>query len=308
MKKRKFKKAKVNKKNNWSLILFGLIGSSIFLILVLSIIFSYKTEKAKITSPILPPDYSQKAAIKPSGLEQVEELTPKKPAESLRLPIILYHYVEYVRDLGDFIRKRLDITPYTFEIQLKTLKENGYETYFVKEIPEILAGRINYNPKSVFLTFDDGYEDFYTVAFPLLKKHQMKATIYVIYNFIGRNGFMNEQEIKEILASGLVELGDHTFDHLSLPSIPEKEARYQIIDSKKKFEEKFGIEVKTIAYPYGAFDQQVINLVKEASYSAAVSVIPGVIQSDVDLYYLYRIRDGAFEGPDMVKVLESYKK
>jgi len=71
----------------------------------------------------------------------------------------------------------------------------------------------------------------------------MKATIYIIVDFIGRRGFMNEKEIKEVLDSGLVELGSHTLDHLYLKLTPESTARKQIFESKKILEEKFKVKV-----------------------------------------------------------------
>lgn len=227
---------------------------------------------------------------------------------SLRLPIVLYHYVEYVADDKDLIRKRLDITPDMFERQLKVLQENHFQTYFVRDIPELLGGKMELNSKSIMLTFDDGYEDFYTSVLPLLKKYNMKATAYIVYNFIGRKGYLTSKQVQEIIASGLVEIGAHTLDHLYLKLVPESIARKQIFESKRKLEETYGIQVNTFAYPYGAMSQDTVNLVKEASYSAAVSVIAGVTHTNNTIFYLSRIRAGVLTGRDMVKTLDSIKK
>jgi len=141
-----------------------------------------------------------------------------------------------------------------------------------------------------------------------LKKYQMKATIYIIVDFIGRRGFMDDKEIKEVLDSGLVELGSHTLDHLYLKLTPESTARKQIFESKKILEEKFKVKVETFAYPYGAFSKKTVDLVKEAGYKAAVSVIPSMIQSKENLFYLSRVRPGIFTPKMMIRVIESYKK
>ena len=85
----------------------------------------------------------------------------------------MYHYVEYVKDPLDTIRKSLSITPFVFDKELEEIKNNNYQTLFVKEIPKIFKGDLHYNSKSIALTFDDGYEDFYTDAFPLLKKYKI---------------------------------------------------------------------------------------------------------------------------------------
>lgn len=145
----------------------------------------------------------------------------------------MYHYVEYVKDVKDTIRKSMDINPYTFEQELKSLKSNGWRTYFVRDIPNILSGEIKIGSRSAVLTFDDGHEDFYTDVFPLLKKYQMKATIYVIYDFIGGKDFLTKEQLQEIAKSNLVEIGSHTLDHLSLKNLPILVQEKQIFDSKR---------------------------------------------------------------------------
>ena len=278
-------------------------------VLALILFFFIRKEKEKTFNnfnnhlKIEAPYYDKKVFQLPKELEKKATVSA-----NLRIPIIMYHYVEYIKDVEDSVKKRLNINPDLFEGHLKALKEASYKTYFVKEIPDILEGKIEYSSRSAVLTFDDGYEDFYTDVFPLLKKYQMKATIYIIVNFIGRRGFMNEKEIKEVLDSGLVELGSHTFDHLYLKFTPETVARKQIFESKKVLEEKFNVKIETFAYPYGAFSEKTIDLVKEAGYKAAVSVIPSMIQSKENLFYLSRVRPGIFTPKTMIGVIESYKK
>ena len=267
---------------------------------------SIKFIKDKIKSRrIIAPYYDAQVFVRPSDSKHHNiAYTGLSVKGQIKIPIIMYHYVEYVKDIGDFIRKRLSINPYVFESQLATLNENHYTTYFVKDIPDILDGKINYSTRSAILTFDDGYEDFYTDVFPLLKKYQIKATVYIICDFIGRKGFLNPQEIKELAASDLVEIGDHTMDHFYLKQALLKTADEQIINCKKELEENYGITVKTFAYPYGAFAPETIELIRQLGFTAAVSVISGTEQSNQNLFYLSRIRAGQFSGTNMVNVLE----
>jgi len=225
-----------------------------------------------------------------------------------KIPIIMYHYVEYVKDDGDLIRKSLDIIPSLFEGHLLALRKANYETYFVKDIPDILDGSTHYSTQSAILTFDDGYEDFYTVVFPLLKKYHVRATVYVIYNYIGRSGFLDEKQIAELAESGLVEIGSHTLDHVYLKQAPDQYAEKQIVESKQKFEERFNIKIKTFAYPYGAFNNKNIESVKKAGYTAAVSVISGVMQENENLFYMSRIRPGLFTPQTIIRVIEQMNK
>lgn len=253
-------------------------------------------------SQVIAPYYEPEAFSEPK-----EIIKNGSHSAQLKIPIVMYHYVEQVKDPGDFIRKSLNINPSIFEQQIKNLKENGYGDYFVKDVPDLLNGNINYASNSAILTFDDGYEDFYTVVFPLLKKYNMRATIYIVYNFIGRKGFLTESEIRELIESDLVEIGSHALDHIALKSVNTSTAREQIFESKKKLEDRFGIKVKTFAYPYGSFDSRAEEFVKEASYSAAVSVIPGSLQSQDNLFFLSRIRPGLFMGGTVDAALKAYR-
>ncbi|MCR4326212.1 MAG: polysaccharide deacetylase family protein [Candidatus Roizmanbacteria bacterium] len=221
-----------------------------------------------------------------------------------RIPIIMYHYVEPQKNDGDTIRRSLTIPPELFEKQLQTLSENNIPTYFVRDIPAILSGDEEYATPSVVLTFDDGYQDFYTVVFPLLKKYHVKATVYIINRFLGWKDFLTTKQLRELGESSLVEIGAHTLNHAYLKGLDTKTAAYQIMQSKRELEELLGKPVETFAYPYGEFDPETMRIVKEASYSAAVSVVPGMEQSIANQYYLYRIRAGNLSSGDaMLHVL-----
>lgn len=225
----------------------------------------------------------------------------------LTTPILLYHYVEYVTDLRDTIRQGLDVLPRTFENHLKLIKENNYTTYFLRDLPNILNGKIPYEKKSIILTFDDGYGDFYTDAFPLLKKYQMKATVYIIYDFIGKKNYMDAAQIQEIINSGLIEIGSHTLTHPNLTAISEQEAEHQIKESKILLENRFNVKVETFCYPYGVYSSQVAQVVKKVGYTAAVATYKGIDESFDNLFYLPRLRGGGFGYGSLITSLERMK-
>jgi peptidoglycan/xylan/chitin deacetylase (PgdA/CDA1 family) len=158
------------------------------------------------------------------------------------------------------------------------------------------------------LTFDDGYRDFYTDAYPLLKKYKIKSTLYMISGYIGRNDFLTQKQLREIAASGLVEIGSHTVSHISLAKATPAQSRLQIFESKRALETQIGTPVATFAYPFGAYTSQSALLVKEASYSAAVSTRNGWQQAESDLFALYRVRAGALYGRSVAATLEHWWK
>jgi len=257
---------------------------------------------------IIPPYYSPEVFIKPKFISQLPEAktatSTALSTKSIKLPILMYHYIEYTPDKADLVRQQLTINPKIFEEQLATLKQAGYESYLMCDVPDILSGKLSISKKSIILTFDDGYKDFYTIAFPLLKKYNFKATAFIIYDTIGSPVYMDDAQIKELVASGLIEIGSHTLDHVYLTKMPLSLADRQITLSKSELEKKFKIKVSSFAYPYGAFSADIIKLVEQAGYACAVSVIPGKLQADENLYYLYRLRPSYRIGPQLIDFIE----
>ena len=233
-----------------------------------------------------------------------ESIKNLKPQKSFRVPILLYHYVEYVKDEGDTIRKSLNITPDTFDAEIKTLKDAGYEFITIRDLADALDDKITFAPKSVILTFDDGYRDFYTDVFPILKKYQVKAVAFVVPNFLGSPNNLDTWMLSEIAKSGLVEIGAHTMNHSYLTGLPLKRVKYEVMESKKYLEDRLGIKVSSFAYPYGAFDNTTIDVVKKAGFRAAVTTIPGTFTLDVNRFFLYRIRPGGRVGTALLDLLE----
>jgi peptidoglycan/xylan/chitin deacetylase (PgdA/CDA1 family) len=244
--------------------------------------------------------------------EQIEAPSNQpKPTTSLnqaiKLPIILYHYVEYVKDRKDKLRQQLNIQPNILEAQLHNLQQHHYKTIWIKEIPSFISEGKSPS-QTVALTFDDGYSDFYTDVFPLLKKYNTKATLYMIAGWSQTPGYLTVSQLQEIQQSGLVEIAAHTMTHPKLTHLTPDQQKQEIQQSKSVLENELHIKVETFAYPYGFFNDEIINETKAAGFTAAVSVIPGAYHSTQDLYTLHRIRAGAFYGKDMAATLESLNK
>ncbi len=240
----------------------------------------------------------------PSDVKKVSSPESAKPDITVRVPILLYHYVEYVQDKKDTIRQSLDIPPYVLTSQIETLKKAGYSFITTSDVARALNGDYKLPKNPVILTFDDGYMDFYTDVFPILKEENVRGEEYIITDFLNRPNFMFTFQLKEIAKSGLVEIGAHTMDHVWLRGMSEKRARFEIFQSKKDLENLIGKPVFSFAYPYGAFDQQAIELIKEAGFTNAVSTIPGIEDSKNNEYYMYRIRPGYRTGKELLGFLK----
>lgn len=230
----------------------------------------------------------------------------KRKNQSIVLPILLYHYVEVVTDSRDTTRKSLSITPKTFEEQILTLLSNGYH-------PLPLSRLINYyekgtplTDKAVVLTFDDGYRDFYTDVFPILKRYHIPAVVYVVSGFLNSTrNYLSTDELTEISKEDFIEIGSHTVTHANLRGMVIDLANEEVRKSKIDLEKLTKNKVVHFAYPFGSFDITSEEAVKKAGYLTAATINKGTIQSYNDRFILRRIRPGSLVGEELLNLLNS---
>lgn len=228
---------------------------------------------------------------------------PVLPTASVTVPILVYHYVEFVKDPKDTVRRSLDILPPTLEQQIKTLKDAGYTFIVAADLGLYLDGKKPLPQKPIVLTFDDGYEDFYTDVFPILKKYNVVATEYVISGVLNTPNYMTTPQLREVVQSGLVEIGAHTITHPNLTTLPIDIAKKEIEESKSSLENLLGIKVVSFAYPYGGYNEQLAELTKKAGYTNATTTKGGFIVNQDNRYIMFRIHPGAAIGEDLLRVL-----
>jgi peptidoglycan/xylan/chitin deacetylase (PgdA/CDA1 family) len=220
-----------------------------------------------------------------------------------KIPVLMYHYVEINQDKNDFKRDSLNINPYIFEKQMITLKNAGYKFIWMSEIE--LALKDKSNQKYVAITFDDGYESFYSQTYPFIKKHGIKITNYIIYDSIGKLNYMSKPQLQKIYSEGLLEIGSHTLNHPDLRAFSDDEVRRQLVSSKKSLEKEFGISVVSFCYPYGFFNEKTISLVKEAGYKNSTTTQLGSVVYEDKLQTISRIRPGIKTDQELLKYIDS---
>lgn len=219
------------------------------------------------------------------------------------LPILIYHYVEYVKDPGDTIRQSLNIQPQIFEAQTKTLKEAGYTFITPNQIDDLRQGRLAVE-KPIILSFDDGYEDFYTDVLPILLKYNVRAVAYIVSGFVDHKNYLTTSQLTEIVNSGLVEIGAHSIHHLALAKIDPVFAKDEVILSKDMLEKNLGIKISSFAYPYGSFDTNVANYVRFAGFGNAATSVEGSNLNLDSPFALKRIHPGARVGRDLTSYID----
>jgi peptidoglycan/xylan/chitin deacetylase (PgdA/CDA1 family) len=208
----------------------------------------------------------------------------------VKVPILMYHYVRPAPDRrSDPIGWGLSTPPEDFQQQMSYLDQNGYHPITLVELREYLAGVRTLPDKPVVLTFDDGYEDFYTTAYPVLRQHKFRAVAYVVSGFIGRGSNLSADQIRELDAYG-IEIGAHTVDHVDLTHTNTASLVYEVLGSKSSLEVLLGHPVPDFCYPSGKFDGRVVAAVQAAGFQSATTTQTGSVHSFGDRYAWSRVR------------------
>ncbi len=190
---------------------------------------------------------------------------------------LMYHHVGVLDDPQDE-QFPFTMRPDMLERQILFLKANGYTPISLADLETACRAGKSSIQKPVMLTFDDGYLDNYENLFPLLKKYNVPALIFLITDRIGTPEYMSWEQIKEMQASGLVSFGSHSLSHRRLRSLSDEEIAREITESKHLLEEKLGCPVTAFCYPYGAggFDKRVRPQVFKAGYQFDFSTKKGI--------------------------------
>ena len=196
-------------------------------------------------------------------------------------PILTYHHVG-PRGRGARI-KGLYVSPRLFERQMAELAQAGFSAAPLRDMNTGAAA----SERRVFLTFDDGFRDVFEHALPLLRRHGFRATQFLVAGLLGgandwqqRAGdlaepLMDVAQVRDWLASGQ-EIGSHTVTHPWLTQLSPAAAREEIVASKKLLEDRFDVPVEHFCYPYGDWNESVLDLVKNAGYKTACTTITGI--------------------------------
>lgn len=231
--------------------------------------------------------------------------TPDGVARVIRAPILMYHYISEPPADADIYRKDLSVAPARFESHLRYLQEHGYHTVTLDALLAFLAQGDPLPAQPVILTFDDGYEDNYTQAYPLLRKYGMVGHFFVISDFVNqaRAGYMTWPQIEEMAANGQ-RFGSHSRDHPDLKGKPVDYLVWQALGGLEALQEHTGSHPRWISYPAGSYDDQVIAVYQSAHYWGGLTTEQGATHTLAQIFTLKRVRiRGAHTADDLAALL-----
>jgi len=202
------------------------------------------------------------------------------------VPILTYHHVG---QCANPVLRLNTVSTETFERQMAFLKKHGYKVIDFDDLVQGIKEGARFAPNTVVIHFDDGYEDNYINAFPILKKYQFPAMVFLVSDAIGTPGFMSWEQVEDLERYDFLA-GAHTRTHQHLPDLSVEKAREEIQGSKRIIESKLGHRVDYFVYPSGGFNDQVKSIVAEAGYKAAATTNRGRDRLNRDVFELNRIR------------------
>jgi peptidoglycan/xylan/chitin deacetylase (PgdA/CDA1 family) len=222
--------------------------------------------------------------------------------------ILMYHMISEHKKGAKF--NSLRVSPSMFEKQISYLASSGWTFYTMSEIAN---NKRTLPEKSVAITFDDGYEDNFTNALPILKKYGAKATIYLVVDRHNREWSslrkaknnsgelkkelkLQDEQVREMINSGLIEIGSHTITHPNLSKLTIQQKHHEIFESKKNIDNLFHIQCNSFCYPFGIFNKDDMQLVQDASYTNATTTKTGI--SDLCQENIFKISRITVSGKD----------
>jgi len=216
---------------------------------------------------------------------------------SISLPILMYHYIRKPPSIRtDMIGFKLSVSPEDFQVQMDWLYANHYHAVNFNQARAYFAGTAALPPRPVVITLDDGYQDLYSTAFPILKAHGFTAVAYVVSGFVDRPGYVSRGQVLEMDRAG-IEIASHTVNHPDLARSALGSVTFEVVQSKRWLEDTVGHPVLDFAYPSGKFNAQTIQAVSRAGYSTAVTTsISSTVHSLADRFAWGRVRVGGGES------------
>lgn len=218
------------------------------------------------------------------GITNVRESRQVVQKMRKAIPVLMYHSIDFQRG------NALKLPGEKFRAHMYYLKRSGYTTLSLDEFYACLKGQMVSPEKPVVVTFDDGYADNYIYAFPVLKELNLKATIFMITDYIDTNpAFLNRSQIKEMDLNG-VAVESHTPYHDDL-SVLSYASQYKILKaSKEKLQQIVNRPILYLSYPVGKYNAYTEKAARDAGFLMAFTTRPGFARLENGIYFLHRIR------------------
>lgn len=247
-------------------------------------------EKAASSQPVAASSQAADPNLKP-GVAVVHRPADVKYSVPEGVSVLMYHMI------GDEQGNAAIMTEANLRIQMNYLRDHGYHPITMQELYDYVTKGAPLPEKPVCITFDDGYLDSYTIVYPLMKEYGFPWTLFLITDDVGKPyNRMTWDQLKEMANSHAVTIASHTLSHPKLHNLATRaEKEKEIVDANKALKYQLGIDNVWLAYPYGDYDDEVIDICKKAGIKMAVTTDAGRVHVGSFPYDLKR----AYIGNDI---------
>lgn len=247
-------------------------------------------EKAASSQPAAASAQAADPNLKP-GVAVVHRAADVKYSVPEGVSVLMYHMI------GDEQGNAAIMTEANLRIQMNYLRDHGYHPITMQELYDYVTKGAPLPEKPVCITFDDGYLDSYTIVYPLMKEYGFPWTLFLITDDVGKPyNRMTWDQLKEMANSHAVTIASHTLSHPKLHNLATRaEKEKEIVEANKALKYQLGIDNVWLAYPYGDYDDEVIEICKKAGIKMAVTTDAGRVHVGSFPYDLKR----AYIGNDI---------
>jgi peptidoglycan/xylan/chitin deacetylase (PgdA/CDA1 family) len=212
-------------------------------------------------------------------------------SRTLKVPILMYHYISLPPEGADKYRIDLSVAPENFRAQMQYLAENGYTTISLYDLSLAIVDKIDLPEKPIIITIDDGYRNNYENGFPTLKEFGHTATIFLATDFLDKNNpnYLSWEMVQEMAAYGIY-FEPHSKSHTDLDDQSHEHLVWEMLGSQQTVAAHIGYTPKYFAYPGGRYDEEAIAVLKELDFWGAVSTRDGTRHGFEDRYEWPRVR------------------
>lgn len=247
-------------------------------------------EKVASSQPVAASEQAPDPNLKP-GVAVVHRAADVKYSVPEGVSVLMYHMI------GDEQGNAAIMTEANLRIQMNYLRDHGYHPITMQELYDYVAKGAPLPEKPVCITFDDGYLDSYTIVYPLMKEYGFPWTLFLITDDVGKPyNRMTWDQLKEMANSHAVTIASHTLSHPKLHNLATRaEKEKEIVEANKALKYQLGIDNVWLAYPYGDYDDEVIDICKKAGIKMAVTTDAGRVHVGSFPYDLKR----AYIGNDI---------
>ena len=187
----------------------------------------------------------------------------------MSIPVLMYHSISNDNN-------KISVSVSNFKKQMRLMNSLGYKGYSLNKI------NLKTSKKKFIITFDDGYENIFTEAMPVLKEFDFSATCFIVNKKIGyfndwdkkqknfvKKKLMNKKQIKIWIKNGF-EVGSHSMNHYNLNTLNNNQKKIQILKPKQFFKREYGVNIESFSYPFGSYNVDCLKILKN-KYKFAVT-------------------------------------